>query len=61
MIIDELTPEMITELKQRYYMTVLHPDDDVSWDELANVDELVTMEQLCGEYGYIDFSEDDLL
>ena len=56
MSIKELNEEQLIELKTRYYMD---KNESVSWGELADIDELVTMEELEEEYGHITFVEDD--
>lgn len=55
----QLTAEQITELKQNYLANVAYIGEGVSYGELANADELVTMEELEQEYGAVAFSNDD--
>lgn len=55
MTLDQLSPEEKLELKQNY----LSRNEDVSYGELADADELVTDDQLRKEYGNTDFVPDD--
>lgn len=55
MTLAELTPEQKLELKQNY----LSRNEDVSYGELADADELVTDKELEEEYGSTDFTSDD--
>ena len=57
--LDDLRPEEITELKQSYYID-RHPEG-VSYGELADVDRLVTMDELREEYGSTIFTPEDFL
>lgn len=60
MKLNELNHDQLSELKQRYLMD--HESDRdgcTSFEELANADELVTMEQLTAEYGCTEFVPDD--
>lgn len=56
MNLKELNSEQLRELKEHYY-TSNH--DNVSYGELANIDELVTYEELEKEYQNTIFSHDD--
>lgn len=55
MKLKDLTDEERLELKQNY----LTRDNDVSYGELADADQLVTDEELEAEYGSIEFTTDD--
>lgn len=57
MTVYELTREQLMQLKQAYYEEQ-HPEG-VSYGELADIDELVTDEEIQAEYDGIMFSEDD--
>lgn len=52
----ELTREELTEVKTRYYCEI---NDNVSWGEIANIDELVTDEEIFEEYDEYFFVDDD--
>jgi hypothetical protein len=56
MSIYDLNEEQLREVKERYYM---EHNVNVSWGELANIEELVTMEEVVEEYGHITFVDDD--
>lgn len=56
MTIKELTREQLTELKQNYYC---ERNENVSYRELADIDNLVTDEELEKEYEHITFVNDD--
>lgn len=52
----ELTREELTEVKTRYYCET---NDNVSWGEIANIDEIVTDEEIFEEYSEYFFVDDD--
>lgn len=52
----ELSKRQKEELKQRLYC---EKNENVSYGELANIDELVSDKELFETYGGIDFTEDD--
>ena len=56
MTIKELSREQLIELKQHYYC---ERNENVSYGELADIDNLVTDEELENEYGHITFVNDD--
>lgn len=56
MSVNELTRNQLIQLKQHYYF---ENNESVSWYELANIDELVSDEEIFEEYDYITFVEDD--
>lgn len=56
MTIKELSREQLIELKQHYYC---ERNENVSYGELADIDNLVTDEELEKEYGHITFVKDD--
>lgn len=56
MNIKELTREQLQQVKQHYYM---ENNESVSWGELADIDELVSDEEIFKEYGHITFVEED--
>ena len=58
MTVKELNRDQLIELKTTYYM---NKHENVSWGELANIDELVSDEEVYNGYDYITFTEDDFL
>ena len=58
MSVKELTREQLIELKQRYYT---ERNENVSYGELADVDNWVSDNEIFEEYGYITFVEEDFL
>lgn len=56
MIVKELGREQITELKQHYYC---ERNENVSWGELADIDNLVTDTEIFEEYSGTYFVEED--
>ena len=54
--VTELTRDQLTELKERYY---IERNENVSYGELANIDELVTDAEIFEEYDYVNFVNDD--
>ena len=56
MSIYELNREQLIQVKQRYY---IENNENVSWGELANIDDLVSDDEIFKEYGYITFVEED--
>ena len=58
MSVKELTREQLIELKQRYYT---ERNENVSYGELADIDNLVSDNEIFEEYGYITFVEEDFL
>lgn len=56
MTVKELNRDQLIELKTTYYM---NNHENVSWGELADIDELVSDEEVYNEYDYITFTEDD--
>ena len=56
MSIKELNYEQRNMVKQRYYC---ENNENVSWGELATIDELVSDEEIDKEYADTDFVEDD--
>lgn len=56
MSIYELNEGQLTELKEHYYM---EKNDNVSWGELAIIDELVSFDELVEEYGATYFVDED--
>lgn len=56
MTVEELNRDQLIELKTTYYM---NKHESVSWGELADIDELVSDEEVYNEYGYMTFTEDD--
>ena len=57
MTVQELTRDELIELKQKYYID--YRDDSPSYGELADVDTLVTDEEVYEEYADVDFVKDD--
>lgn len=58
MKVTNLNREQLTELKQNYYC---ENNDNVSWFELATIDDLVSDEDIFEEYEEVYFTEDDFL
>lgn len=56
MQVKDLSKNQLEELKQRYYT---EKNENVSYGELANIDGLVTDEEVFEEYKDIDFVEED--
>ena len=56
MSVKELTREQLIELKQRYYT---ERNENVSYGELADIDNLVSDNEIFEEYGDITFVEED--
>ena len=46
MQVSELSPNQLAKLKQDYYYNILHADESVSWEELFDIDKLVTDEEV---------------
>ena len=60
MRIDELTPEQLTQVKQRYYTEKqAEKGNGVSYGELAQVNDLVTDAEIIAEFSGVDFVPDD--
>ena len=57
MSVEELSREQLIELKQNYYCNVLN--NNASYGELADIDNLVSDEEIFKEYGGIIFTNDD--
>ena len=57
MNVKDLSREQLTELKQHYYMNVL--ENDISYYEMALINELVTDEEIFDYYSSTTFSNDD--
>ena len=55
---NELTREQLIELKQRYYT---ERNENVSYGELADIDNLVSDNEIFEEYGDITFVAEDFL
>ena len=56
MKVKELTRSQLVELKERYYT---EKNGDVSYGELANIDNIVTDNEVFEEYQNVDFVEED--
>lgn len=60
MNVRELTRDELTELKTRYYSDLLDKRGETpSYGELAQIDELVTDEEVYQEYADVDFVKED--
>lgn len=57
MSVKELTREQLIELKQNYYCNVLN--NNASYGELADIDNLVSDNEIFEEYDGIIFTNDD--
>lgn len=57
MSVEELPREALQELKQRYYAEKY--DEELSYGELADIDDIVSDEEVFDEYGGTSFTEDD--
>lgn len=58
MNIKELNREQLEQLKQHYYM---EKQESVSWEELININDYVSDEEIIQAYSGISFVEDDFL
>ena len=56
MKVKELTRSQLVELKERYYT---ERNENVSYGELANIDNIVTDNEIFEEYQNVDFVEED--
>ena len=56
MSVKDLTREQLIELKQRYYT---ERNENVSYGELADIDNLVSDNEIFEKYGHITFVEED--
>lgn len=56
MSVKDLTREQLIELKQHYYCD---KNVNVSWGELADIDNIVSDEEIFEEYSNICFVEED--
>lgn len=56
MKVKELTRSQLVELKQRYYT---EKNGDVSYGELADINNIVTDNEIFEEYQNVDFVEED--
>lgn len=56
MTVYELNRDQLTELKQNYYTTIYN---NVSYEELANIDNYVSDEEIYREYADYEFYDDD--
>lgn len=60
MSVHELSSEQLTELKQNYYCEMAAQEGaGVSYGELADIDELVSDEEVFQEYEGTEFSTED--
>lgn len=57
MTVYELNRDQLEELKQRYYMD--HVNENPSYGELAEIDDLISDEEVYEEYAGTDFVVDD--
>ena len=57
MTVYDLNRDQITELKQAYYAE--KTGEDLSYDEIYRIDDLVSDEEVYDEYGGTDFVPDD--
>ena len=57
MTVYDLNRDQLQELKQRYYAE--QTGEDLSYDEIYRIDELVSDEEVYDEYGGTDFVPDD--
>lgn len=57
MTVYDLNEDQLAELKQRYYAD--KTGRDLSYDELANIDELVSWKEIREAYKHVDFVSDD--
>lgn len=61
MNVRELKKEQLQELKMHYYDEILRDTEDrsISYDEMVNIDEIVSDERIFNEYSGYMFSDDD--
>lgn len=58
--VTQLNRDQLTQLKQDYYCEKQYAKNEgVSWGELADIDELVTDQEIFNEYGGTHFVKDD--
>lgn len=57
MRVTELRRDELTELKQRYYTDT--SEEEPSYEELVNIDEIISDEEIFLEYRAYDFVRDD--
>lgn len=58
MSVKELTREQLTQLKEQYY---IENNNNVSYGELASINELVSDTEIFERYEHITFVEEDFL
>lgn len=56
MKVNELGRTQLIELKERYYIS---KNENVSYGELANIDNIITDKEIFEQYEGIEFVEDD--
>ena len=56
MRVQELNENQLEELKERYY---IEKNENVSYGELADINNLVSNEEIFREYEHINFVEED--
>lgn len=56
MSVYELSKNQLIELKQNYLCEV---QENVSYGELCDADDIISDEEIFNEYGNVEFSEDD--
>lgn len=57
MTVWDLNRDQLAELKQRYYID--HVDENPSYGELADIDNLVSDDEVYNEYDHVDFVPED--
>ena len=58
MKVKELNREQISQLKQSYYCEY---NNNVSWGELIDIDNLISDEEIFNKYHEVEFVEDDFI
>lgn len=56
--VEELNKEQLEQLKQHYYT---EKQENVSWEEIININDYVSNEEIIRAYSGINFVEDDFL
>ena len=58
MSVYELNRDQLTELKQNYYCEY-YLDDNISYWEMANIDDIISDDEVFAAYENTDFDNDD--
>ena len=61
MKIKELEKDKITVLKVKYLLEVVSPNESVDWNDIINIDEVISDSEIFNYYIGIEFNEDGSL